>query len=397
MSFSSLLDQVPEYPFRKVGRISREVAQRDGVPVINARIGIPDREAPQAIKAAMARYILEENSTFGYPCDVHPDRGIPELIEAIVTDYRQKYSVEIKPENIAVIGWAKEVLHNLVRMFDPGRVKIPDPVYPAYEAAVILANHEVDRVKTSRETNWLPEFRFREDSSTTGEKKTVAFYFCDPNNPTGNTATEDFYLSLFNEIESEDITGIFDKAYKDYTFDESIRPVSITQIPGLMSRGFEVYSFSKHYNFVGIGLGWIVSSEDNINRWLKLASQYSQGIEWYKQKTGVEALTNPSVKEEMDEYMQELKERGDLFTRGLNELRLEVNVPRATPHLWVKVPDGYDDEDFVLNKMINEAHVAFMPGSYFGVNGKGYLRATLFVPKNEIEEVLDRINKVKSW
>ena len=70
-------------------------------------------------------------------------------------------------------------------------------------------------------------------------------------------------------------------------------------------------------------------------------------------------------------------------------------MPRR--RIWVKVPDGYDDEDFVLNKIINEAHVAFMPGSYFGDNGKGYLRSTLFVPKNEIEEVLDRIKKVKSW
>jgi aspartate/methionine/tyrosine aminotransferase len=51
----------------------------------------------------------------------------------------------------------------------------------------------------------------------------------------------------------------------------------------------------------------------------------------------------------------------------------------------------------VLNKLINEAHVALMPGSYFGENGRGYMRATLFLSKLEIEEALGRIQKIKSW
>ena len=84
MKFSSLLDSLPDYPFQKVARISREVEKRDGIKVINARIGIPDREAPEAVKEALAKYALEENSTMGYPCDTHPERGIPELIDAII-------------------------------------------------------------------------------------------------------------------------------------------------------------------------------------------------------------------------------------------------------------------------------------------------------------------------
>jgi aspartate/methionine/tyrosine aminotransferase len=173
--------------------------------------------------------------------------------------------------------------------------------------------------------------------------------------------------------------------------------VSITQIPGLMDRGFEMVSFSKHYNFVGIGLGWIISSAENINRWFKLSSQYSQGVEWYKQKAGVEALRNPAVKAEMQAYFKELKERRDIFVKGLQELGLRVAIPKATPYLWIQVPEGFDDEDFVLNKLIRQAHVAFMPGSYFGANGKGYMRATLFLSKSEIETALERIQKIKTW
>jgi aspartate/methionine/tyrosine aminotransferase len=198
-------------------------------------------------------------------------------------------------------------------------------------------------------------------------------------------------------MKAADVTGIFDKAYKDYVFNTLTKPLSITQIPGMMEHGYEIVSLSKHYNFVGIGLAWVVSSEENINRWLKANSQHRQGVEWFKQKAGAAALTDPSVKAEMQDYFKELKERCDLFVKGLRGLGLKVEIPRATPYLWIQVPDGLDDEDFVLNTLINKAHVALMPGSYFGENGKGYMRATLFLSRSEIEEALERLQKVKSW
>jgi LL-diaminopimelate aminotransferase len=388
--FSPLMNTIPEYPFAKVGSISRQVEQRDGVRVINARIGIPDREAPQAFKECLARYVLQERSTYGYPCDVHPARGIPELIEAIIGDYRRKYGVKLAPENIAVTGWTKEVLHHLVRLFGPGRVLVPDPVYPAYEGATLLSFNTVMRVKTSKASEWLPEFNF-------AGKDTAALYFCDPNNPTGAVAGPDYYHKLAKEMQAHEVCGIFDKAYKDYVLDEGVKPVSITQIPGLLDYGYEVVSFSKHYNLVGVGLGWMVSSQENIDRWLRFSGHYSQGVEWYKQRAGAEALTSPAVAAEMQDYFAALRERRDILVKGLSELGLKVAVSSATPYLWGEVPAGYDDEDFILNHIIGKAHVAFMPGSYFGGNGKGFFRATLFLSKSDIEEALERISKVRTW
>jgi LL-diaminopimelate aminotransferase len=389
LKFSAVFQGIPEYPFARVNKISKMAEERDGVPVINARIGIPDIEAPATIKKLLVGYIATQNSTYGYPCDVHPARGIPELVAAIIEDYRLKYGVTLKPENIAVTGWTKIALHNLIRLFGPGKVLIPDPVYPAYESATLLSANQIERVKTSPASGWLPEFKLSRDSA--------ALYFCDPNNPTGVVASLDYYRALFKDMQAHNVGGIFDKAYKDFVFDQQTRPVSITQVPGLLDYGFEVVSFSKHYNFVGIGLGWIVSSPENIDQWLKLSGHFSQGVEWYVQKVGVEALTNPAVRHEMDTYLDELKERRDLLVNGLNELGMQIKLPAATPYLWIQVPGGRDDEDFVLNQMINRAHVAFMPGSYFGQNGKGYFRATLYLSKDKIKQALDRIKKVRSW
>jgi LL-diaminopimelate aminotransferase len=393
MKFSPRLDRIPDYPFRRVGNISREAQEKDGVRVINARIGIPDLEAPRAVKEAMAKYLLQDKSTFGYPCDVHPERGVNELIEAIIGHYKERHGTALAPGNIFVTGWTKDALFNMVRLFDRGTVQVPDPVYPVYEGTSVLAGNEVLRVRTGADTGWLPEYQLTGPEAS----KTVALYFCDPNNPTGSVAPRGYYEDLLKGLENADACGIFDKAYKDYVFDDETKPLSITEVPGLMDRGFEIVSLSKHYNFVGIGLGWVVSSADNIKRWMKLASQYGQGVPWYHQMAGVAALTSPEVKAEMAAYWKELKERRDVFTKGLQDLGFEVTVPRATPYLWIKVPAGFDDEDFVLNTVIRKAHVALMPGSYFGANGKGYMRATIFLSRAEIEEALERLRAVKNW
>jgi aspartate/methionine/tyrosine aminotransferase len=131
--------------------------------------------------------------------------------------------------------------------------------------------------------------------------------------------------------------------------------------------------------------------------WLKHSGQHSQGVEWYKQKTGAETLTSPVINKEMQTYMDELKQRRDIFTQGLRDLGFTVEVPKATPYLWIKSPQGFTDEDFVLNVLISKAHVAFMPGSYFGASGSGYMRATLFLTLAEIEEALKRIKQIKNW
>ena len=389
MKFSDIISQIPEYPFAKIGRIATLAEQRDSIPVIRATIGNPDREAPVTLKKLMAKFLMEEGATYGYPCDSHPRQGIPELIEAIIADYKKKYGISLLPANVAVTSWAKEVLHNLVRLFGPGRVHIPDPVYPAYESSTLLSSNKVERVMTTQDSRWLPAFNLK-------QKNSVALYLCDPNNPVGSVAGIDYYQSLAQDMGKYNVAGIFDKAYKDYILDEKVKPVSITQIPGLMDKGFEVYSFSKHYNLVGVGLGWVVSSADNIATWLRLAGHLNQGVAWYKQKTGVEALTNPDVQDEMADYFKEIRSRQKILVDGLNSLGLKTQPSPSTPYLWITVPESYTDEDFVL-EIINKAHVAFTPGAYFGNNGKGYVRATLFMTKDKIVEALDRISRIRTW
>ncbi|MCK5607634.1 pyridoxal phosphate-dependent aminotransferase [Candidatus Pacearchaeota archaeon] len=390
--YSVTLENLPKYPFAKVGALAKKVEVRDKVKVTNLRIGIPDKEAPSTIKDLLSRYVLEKNSTYGYPCDMHDARGIPELVDAIIQHYKERHGTDIKPENIAVTNWTKPVLHQMPGLFASGKAAITEPVYPVYVTAANLAGHQVSIFPTSKENNWLPYIKGLDKNHT-------FFYLCDPNNPTDSVANENFYEELYKEMLKKDIGGIFDKAYKDYRLDPNINPVSITQIPELMDVGYEVFSFSKQYNFVGIGLGWIVSSERNIDRWLNFDSHVGQGVAWYTQKIGTEALTNPEVNEEMKTYMNQLRKRSEIMVEALNDFGFECEPCKATPYLFAKIPEKFGDKDeyFALEVLLNKGHVATMPGSYFGDSGKGYVRFTLFAPVPEIIDGMKRIKEIKNW
>ncbi len=384
VKWTEKLGKIPEYPFSRVGKLCKELESK-GKDIINARIGIPDDEAFPGFKERMALHLEAPDSTFGYPCDVTPERGIPEFTGAIRDYYQRQYGVKISDENIAVVSWTKDVLHNIPRLFAPTTAHIPDPVYPTYASAAILAGHDVSYVPTNAKEGWKPEF-----DETDG-----ILFLCDPNNPTGAVLDINYYERLRDKLAESGGIVIADKAYQDMVW-EGEPAVSITQIPGLLKQGYEVQSLSKSHNLVGIGLGWIVSSKENIDQWLRHASYRSQGVEWYKQMAGAEALTDSRIQEERKKYMQELRNRRDYFVDGLNSSGLATEKPRATPYLWIKTP-AEDDEDFVLNRLIREEGVAFMPGSYFGECGRGYCRATLYLDTDEIKQALMRIDRVRNW
>lgn len=388
-AFSPYFENLKPYPFAEIGRACRQEEARSGQPVTRITIGIPDAEAPQSIKQNTAENILKKGSTHNYPIDGYPARGIDELVEAIRQHYRDRHATEVKPEQICVVGYTKPILQSLPRIFRGGRGVVPDPVYPAYEGGIGLDRRKETKLPTSESTGWLPDFQL--DSSS-------AFcYFCDPNNPTDAVADLKYYERMVDKLRTRDAFMIADKAYKDLRLNPNVNPVSITQVPELMDNAFEVVSFSKHYNMVGIGLGWVVSSEENMKKWVKFWEITSQGVPWIFQKAGEFALTHPVVKKEMEEYMAALNRRADALVTGLNELGMKCSRPQSTPYVWFKVPEGYDDKEFVLNKTVPEAHVAFMPGSFFGESGKGYARATLYTSEEDIVSAMKRLKSVRDW
>ena len=79
---------------------------------------------------------------------------------------------------------------------------------------------------------------------------------------------------------------------------------------------------------------------------------------------------------------------------ALHGLGLECEVPRATFYLWVRVPRGYTSVSFT-ERVLKETGVVITPGSGFGKSGEGYVRFSLTVPSERLQEAAERIKALR--
>jgi LL-diaminopimelate aminotransferase len=82
--------------------------------------------------------------------------------------------------------------------------------------------------------------------------------------------------------------------------------------------------------------------------------------------------------------------RRDLVIEALRAIGLDAAPPRATPYIWVRVPRGYTSASFT-ELVLEQASVVVSPGPSYGPSGEGFVRLSLTVPDDQLEEAVRRI------
>ena len=109
------------------------------------------------------------------------------------------------------------------------------------------------------------------------------------------------------------------------------------------------------------------------------------------QEMGIEALS--LSKDWINQNNDIYKKRRDKVVSTLNEIGLDANAPKATLYIWTKVPDGFTSASFT-EKLLEEANVVVTPGNGYGNAGEGYVRLSLTIPDDQIDEGLKRLSKL---
>src|SRR5262249_98460 len=145
---------------------------------------------------------------------------------------------------------------------DPGDVSIvPNPGYTVYKVNTLMAGGEVYEAPLREENGFLPVLA---DIPTDVAKKAKLFYVCYPNNPTGATATTEFYRDLVSFCKSHDILLVNDMAYATVAYDGYQNP-TVLQIEGAKDVSIEFHSLSKMFNMTGWRLGFALGNADAVN------------------------------------------------------------------------------------------------------------------------------------
>ena len=377
------LQSVTEYYFSKK---LREVAalRKEGKAIINMAIGSPDLPPPANVIEAL-NSITETTGAHQY----QSYQGIPELREAIADFYHKHYRVSLdsNQEILPLMGSKEGIMHISIAFLNKGDgVLIPNPGYPTYASVSNLVEAKVISYDLNDSNNWQPNYEELEKQDLSNVKIMWLNY---PHMPTGASATKDDLEKVVSFAKKHDLLIVNDNPY---SFVLNDKPQSILEIEGAKEVAIELNSLSKTFNMAGWRVGMVVGEASVIKTILQVKSNMDSGMFLGIQKGAIAALQSPNS------WFEELNityvKRRKIVWQIFDALQCSYNKKSAGLFVLAKLPKGENSIEFI-DRLLHEKEVFIAPGTIFGSNGEGYIRASLCVSEKLLKEVLNRISTVK--
>jgi len=382
--YAERLKQLPPYLFKEIDRKKAEVMAR-GVDIIDLGVGDPDLSTPQHIIGEMKRAV-DDPANHRYPSY----SGMNDFKEAVAEWYQERFGVDLDPgtEVVSLIGSKEGIAHLPLGFINPGDLAlVPSPAYPVYNIATIFAGGESYFMPLLSENNFLPDLDSIPDEVASRARIIFINY---PNNPTAAVADLKFFEQVVEFAAKHNILVCHDAAYTEMAFD-GYRPPSFLEAKGAKEVGMEFHSLSKTYNMTGWRIGFAVGNPKGIEGLGAVKSNIDSGVFQAVQRAGIEAIRGDQSC--VGEMIQVYERRRDLVVRGLRDSGFEVDLPKATFYLWVKVPEGYTSTQ-ITTRLLEDAGLVVTPGNGFGEPGEGYFRIALTQNRKRLVEGLDRLKEL---
>jgi LL-diaminopimelate aminotransferase len=374
---------LPPYLFAALDQKVRE-ARESGKDVISFAIGDPDLPTPDHIVRA-ASAAVRDPATHQYPSYY----GMEEFRQAISRHYRRRFQVDLNPDTqvLPLIGSKEGIAHLPVAFVDPDNVVlVPDPGYPVYMTTTLLCGGRPVPVLLHPDDGFLPELDGIDPASLRNAKILWLNY---PNNPTGAVCELPFFEKAVSFCRNHGLLLAHDAAYVDVTYDGYVAP-SVLQASGAIEVAVEFGSVSKTYNMTGWRVGWVVGAEAAIEALGRVKTNIDSGIFNALQQAAIAALDGPQ--EPVAATVETYKRRRDALVDALNSSGWNLKPPLGSIYVWVPTPDGENSLDF-SEFLLDRADVAVAPGSGYGGNGEGFVRFSLTINDDRLEEGMGRIAK----
>lgn len=355
------------------------------------RMGIGDVSQPlcPAVFAALHEAVEDQAraETFhGYL----PECGAPFLRETIAA-YYGKRGVAVAPDEVFVSSGASDELGHILDLFDTSAAAlIPEPAYPAYVDANVMAGRRILHLPTGREQDFLPEPREIPGADL--------IYLCSPNNPTGAVLDRERLAAWVALANRTGAVILFDAAYEAFIEDDAL-PHSIFEIEGARTCAIEICSLSKTAGFTGTRLGYTIIPKELVRggmhlnaMWVRNRTTKSNGVSYILQKGGAAVFTDAGQRQ-VHETLRIYKNNARVMGETLSRLGIWYTGGKNAPYIWMACPDRFTSWEF-FDTLLREAQVVGTPGEGFGKCGEGYFRFSAFGNSADTAEAMHRMEQL---
>ncbi len=387
---SKKLEQLPAYLFSRINKLKLE-AYKKNLDVIDLSMGNPDIPPDKEIIERLCDTVINHPRTHRYP----QAKGMPKFRSTVSEWFLKRFGVKLDPEKeiLALVGSKEGVAHLCMAFLDEGDYTlIPNPSYPVYYNATILAGGKPYLFNIEQKDKYLPDFG-KIPQKIINRAKIIFLNY--PNNPTTAVVEDEkFFKEAISFAKKNNLILCYDNAYSEITFDGYVAP-SILQYEGAKDVALEFHSFSKTFSMAGWRVGFVVGSEYIISHLEKFKSFVDYGVATFIQLSAVKALLDYEriVKEVRNIYQK----RRDIMIKEFKKIGYIVDIPKATMYLWCKLPQEITKNIGSLKfaeKLLVDKGVAVAPGAGFGSNAEGYIRLALVTANNRFHDTALRFDEV---
>ena len=380
MRTSKRLEGIGEYYFSQKLREIEEL-NKAGKKIINLGIGSPDLPPhPDVIR------VLQEEAAKPNVHAYQGYKGAQVLREAFSEWYRKWYGVRLDAatEILPLIGSKEGIMHICMTYLNKGdQVLIPNPGYPTYRSAVMLAGGKCVEYKLREKNNYEPDLEKIEAGRTRKIKLMFVNY---PQMPTGQKASQKLFERIVAFAKQNDIIVVHDNPY---SFILNENPASMLSVEGAKDCVIELNSLSKSHNMAGWRVGALCGAKERIEEVLRFKSNMDSGMFLPIQLAAVKALG--LGREWHDELNNIYRERRTKVFELLDLLKCRYNPEQVGLFVWAAVPKQYKNGYALSDEVLRESNVFITPGGIFGSAGERYIRISLCGSLERFDEAIQRI------
>ena len=351
---------------------------------ISLGVGEPDFKTPWAVREAGIESL--EHGRTRYTSNA----GLKELRAEIARYLDRRMGLKYDPakEVLVTVGGSEAIdmcIRALVQSGD--EVIIPEPCFVCYEPITTLSGGVPVHVACRQED----EFRLRADAlkaAITPKTKLLIMPF--PNNPTGAVMEREDLEAIAEVLRGTNIMVLSDEIYAELNYGLQ-NHVSIAALPGMAERTVVVNGFSKTYAMTGWRLGYACGPAPIIKIMTKIHQSAIMSAPTTSQYAAITALKDCDG--EIERMRNEYNMRRRLVVKSFNDMGLSCFEPRGAFYAFPCIKSsGMSSEEF-CTKLLEQKHVAIIPGNACGASGEGYARVSYAYSVEHLMEAIRRIRE----
>ncbi len=372
------------YKFEKIKRAKRAaMAAHPGAEIIDMGVGEPDEMAfPEVVGKLCDEARKPEN------------RGYADNGDAVLKEAAARYLERVC--RVTGINPETEILHSIgskaalsilpAVLINPGDyVLMTTPGYPVFGTHAKYYGGLVHNLPLTEANQFLPDLESVPADVLEKAKVLVLNY---PNNPTGASATPEFFTKVVAFAKKHDLVVIHDAAYAALVFEG--RPLSFLATPGAKDVGLELHSASKSFNMTGWRCGFVAGNPLLVKAYGDVKDNTDSGQFLAIQHAAAYGLDHPDITEKI---AAKYSRRMSALVQVLGRAGFQARKPKGSFFLYVRAPkaavkpDGsriqFQTAEDVSQWLITEKLISSVPWDDAGP----YLRFSVtFVAKNESDE-----------